>query len=134
MKIKPKLQTTGPTRGEITTQNPKTEADPRVFRYPQAACGGEGLSGGEIFGPLCFGAWGEGFELFKCLGAALYSVFPALTRSARAEGIARSLADLNGEAPAPFSFIQLSDTHVGFNRPPRFLYKFLSATGSINRM
>ena len=49
---------------------------------------------------------------------ALYSVFPALTRSAGAETITRTLAQLNGEAPAPFSFIQLSDTHVGFNGPP----------------
>src|SRR3954452_23182005 len=24
----------------------------------------------------------------------------------------------NGEAPSPFSFVQLSDTHVGFNGPP----------------
>ncbi len=49
---------------------------------------------------------------------ALYSVFPALTRKAGAQGITRTLAELNGEAPAPFSFIQLSDTHVGFNGPP----------------
>jgi hypothetical protein len=49
---------------------------------------------------------------------ALYSVFPALTRSAGAEAITRTLAQLNGEPPAPFSFIQLSDTHVGFNGPP----------------
>jgi hypothetical protein len=49
---------------------------------------------------------------------ALYSVFPALTRSAGADGIMRTLAELNGEAPAPFSFVQLSDSHVGFNGPP----------------
>src|SRR5690242_21583947 len=49
---------------------------------------------------------------------ALYSVFPGLTHSAGGEGMIRSLADLNGEAPAPFSFIQLSDAHVGFNGPP----------------
>src|SRR6202158_199790 len=49
---------------------------------------------------------------------ALYSVFPALTRSAGAQNIVRTLAELNGEAPAPFSFAQLSDTHVGFNGPP----------------
>ncbi|MGA9722889.1 MAG: hypothetical protein WBQ86_10560, partial [Candidatus Binatus sp.] len=48
---------------------------------------------------------------------ALYSVFPALTPDAGAEGMLRTLADLNGEAPAPFSFMQLSDTHVGFNGP-----------------
>src|SRR5947207_15934561 len=27
-------------------------------------------------------------------------------------------AKRNGEAPSPFSFVQLSDTHVGFNGPP----------------
>ncbi len=65
---------------------------------------------------------------------ALYSVFPALTRSAGAEGIARTLAELNGEAPAPFSFIQLSDTHVGFNGPPDPLgtKAFESAVATIN--
>ena len=65
---------------------------------------------------------------------ALYSVFPALTRGARAEAMTRTLADLNGEAPAPFSFIQLSDTHVGFNGPPDPLgtKAFESAVATIN--
>src|SRR5579862_9905922 len=65
---------------------------------------------------------------------ALYSVFPGLTRSAGAEGITRTLAELNGEAPAPFSFIQLSDTHVGFNGPPDPLgtRAFESAVATIN--
>src|ERR1700723_1218567 len=65
---------------------------------------------------------------------AIYSVFPALTKSARAEGITRTLADLNGEAPAPFSFMQLSDTHVGFNGPPDPLgtKAFESAVATIN--
>ena len=65
---------------------------------------------------------------------ALYSVFPALTRSAGAETIARTLAELNGEAPAPFSFIQLSDTHVGFNGPPDPLgtKAFETAVATIN--
>lgn len=49
---------------------------------------------------------------------ALYSVFAPLAWGAGGEIIARSLDDLNGEAPAPFSFVQLSDTHVGFNGPP----------------
>jgi 3',5'-cyclic AMP phosphodiesterase CpdA len=54
----------------------------------------------------------------KSLGiGALYSVMP-LARSAHAQAITRTLAELNGEPPAPFSFIQLSDTHVGFNGPP----------------
>ena len=65
---------------------------------------------------------------------ALYSVFPALTKSAGAEGMMRTLAELNGEAPAPFSFIQLSDTHVGFNGPPDPLgtKAFESAVAPIN--
>src|SRR3984957_5427284 len=65
---------------------------------------------------------------------ALYSVFPALTRKAGAEGITRTLAELNGEAPAPFSFMQLSDTHVGFNGPPDPLgtKAFESAVATIN--
>src|SRR5258708_33434925 len=49
---------------------------------------------------------------------ALYSVFPALTRSAGAQNIVRTLAELNGAAPAPFSSPQLSHTHVGVNGPP----------------
>jgi 3',5'-cyclic AMP phosphodiesterase CpdA len=67
---------------------------------------------------------------------ALYSVFPGLTHSARAAEIVRSLADLNGEAPAPFSFIQLSDSHVGFNGPPDPLgtKAFESAVAMINRL
>src|SRR5580700_9810962 len=67
---------------------------------------------------------------------ALYSVFPGLTRSAGAEGIVRSLAQLNGEAPAPFSFVQLSDSHVGFNGPPDPLgtQAFESAVATINRL
>src|ERR1700720_2291968 len=65
---------------------------------------------------------------------ALYSVFPALTRSVGAEEITRSLAELNGEAPAPFSFMQLSDTHVGFNGPPDPLgtKAFENAVASVN--
>jgi 3',5'-cyclic AMP phosphodiesterase CpdA len=31
---------------------------------------------------------------------------------------AAQLARKNGEAPAPFSFVQMSDTHVGFEGPP----------------
>ena len=65
---------------------------------------------------------------------ALYSVFPGLTRIAGAEGITRTLAELNGEAPAPFSFVQLSDPHVGFNGPPDPLgtKAFESAVATIN--
>ena len=50
------------------------------------------------------------------LGAgALIQFVPNL---AQAEGIIRHLRHRNGEAPSPFSFVQLSDTHVGFNGPP----------------
>jgi 3',5'-cyclic AMP phosphodiesterase CpdA len=52
------------------------------------------------------------------LGAgALYAFAPGL---ARGEGRALSsrLAAANGEAPAPFLFAQLSDSHVGFAGPP----------------
>jgi predicted phosphodiesterase len=65
---------------------------------------------------------------------ALYSVFPGLTRKAGAENITRTLFELNGEAPAPFSFMQLSDTHVGFNGPPDPLgtKAFESAVATIN--
>ncbi len=67
---------------------------------------------------------------------ALYSVFPTLTRRSEAEGMARTLAELNGEAPAPFSFFQLSDTHVGFNGPPDPLgtRAFENAVRTINGM
>src|SRR6202049_267614 len=65
---------------------------------------------------------------------ALYSVFPALTRSVGADTVTRTLAQLNGEAPAPFSFMQLSDTHVGFNGPPDPLgtKAFENAVATIN--
>jgi predicted phosphodiesterase len=67
---------------------------------------------------------------------ALYSVFPSLTKTARAQGMIRTLAELNGEPPAPFSFMQLSDTHVGFNGPPDPLgtKAFESAVATINRL
>lgn len=52
------------------------------------------------------------------LGAgALYRVAPALAAGEAAE-VARGLASANGEALTPFSFVQLSDTHVGFSGPP----------------
>src|SRR6516225_9280422 len=65
---------------------------------------------------------------------AVYSVFAPLAHSAESGVITRTLADLNGEAPAPFSFIQLSDTHVGFNGPPDPLgtKAFESAVATIN--
>lgn len=38
--------------------------------------------------------------------------------AARAEGLLSHFRHRNGEAPGTFSFVQLSDTHVGFNGPP----------------
>ncbi len=49
--------------------------------------------------------------------SALYQVGP-LARLARAEEISRSLRKANSEAVTPFTFVQLSDTHVGFSGPP----------------
>jgi 3',5'-cyclic AMP phosphodiesterase CpdA len=51
------------------------------------------------------------------LGAgALYQVAaPAFGEGGR---LMRLLGKKNGETPTPFSFVQFSDTHVGFNGPP----------------
>jgi 3',5'-cyclic AMP phosphodiesterase CpdA len=67
---------------------------------------------------------------------ALYSVFPQLAHGAGSEVLTRTLAQLNGEAPAPFSLIQLSDTHVGFNGPPDPLgtKAFENAVATITRL
>ncbi len=65
---------------------------------------------------------------------ALYSVFAPLAHGAGKELFTRTMAELNGEAPAPFSFMQLSDTHVGFNGPPDPLgtKAFENAVATIN--
>ena len=44
---------------------------------------------------------------------ALYRVAPLLGRDPEARAVARLLGKKNGEAVSPFSFVQLSDTHVG---------------------
>src|SRR5438093_1727297 len=49
---------------------------------------------------------------------ALCSVAPVLGAEAEAGEVARILWKKNGEKLKPFSFVQLSDTHVGFNGPP----------------
>jgi hypothetical protein len=49
---------------------------------------------------------------------ALYRVAPALAAGGEGEAVGMSLARKNGEAVTPFSFVQLSDTHVGFSGPP----------------
>ena len=60
-------------------------------------------------------------SFLKISGAALgigvlYQVAPLA--SAEASETFRLLGRHSGEAVTPFSFIQLSDTHVGFNGPP----------------
>jgi 3',5'-cyclic AMP phosphodiesterase CpdA len=53
------------------------------------------------------------------LGAgALYRVAPAWAKSGPAVAVAGEQARRNGEAVTPFTFVQLSDTHVGFAGPP----------------
>jgi hypothetical protein len=49
---------------------------------------------------------------------ALFHVAPLLGASSGGRRIAALLGKKNGEAPTPFSFVQLSDTHVGFSGPP----------------
>src|SRR5947209_5998319 len=49
---------------------------------------------------------------------ALYRVAPLLGAEGEAGEVARRLWKKNGEKLKPFSFVQLSDTHVGFNGPP----------------
>jgi 3',5'-cyclic AMP phosphodiesterase CpdA len=62
-------------------------------------------------------------RFLKVVGAslgygALYRVAPALGASAPARAFARELARRNGEGVTPFSFVQMSDPHVGFSGPP----------------
>jgi len=63
-------------------------------------------------------------SFLKIAGSALgvgvlYSAYPAAaaTRGAAA-GLFDALGRANGEKVEPFSFVQLSDAHVGFNGPP----------------
>lgn len=49
---------------------------------------------------------------------ALYSVAPLLGGDGEGGDVARALGRKNGERIKPFSFVQMSDTHVGFNGPP----------------
>jgi hypothetical protein len=50
--------------------------------------------------------------------ATLHRVGVARAADEQAGELARQLDRRNGEAPAPFTFVQLSDTHVGFSGPP----------------
>jgi hypothetical protein len=49
---------------------------------------------------------------------ALYRVAPLLGTGGEGTHLARLLGRKNGERVTPFSFVQLSDTHVGFSGPP----------------
>ena len=48
----------------------------------------------------------------------LYSAYPAAARGGDVGAFFSEVGKANGERPAPFSFVQLSDAHVGFNGPP----------------
>lgn len=48
----------------------------------------------------------------------LYTAFPAALKGKESSNLLSSMGKANGERPEPFSFIQLSDAHVGFNGPP----------------
>ena len=48
----------------------------------------------------------------------LYTAMPAAAASGETSEFFNFLGEANGERPRPFSFVQLSDAHVGFNGPP----------------
>jgi 3',5'-cyclic AMP phosphodiesterase CpdA len=48
----------------------------------------------------------------------LYSAYPAALATGEVGDVFASLGRSNGEKVTPFSFVQLSDAHVGFNGPP----------------
>jgi len=48
----------------------------------------------------------------------LYSAYPAALAKGEVGDMFASLGRASGEQVAPFSFVQLSDAHVGFNGPP----------------
>jgi len=48
----------------------------------------------------------------------LYSAYPAARSAGETGDFFSTLGKANGEKVAPFSFVQLSDAHVGFNGPP----------------
>ena len=48
----------------------------------------------------------------------LYSAYPAALAKGAAGDMFASLGRNSGEKVTPFSFVQLSDAHVGFNGPP----------------
>jgi 3',5'-cyclic AMP phosphodiesterase CpdA len=52
------------------------------------------------------------------LGAGALLQFSPLAGTAEGSALMRLLGRRNGEAPSPFSIVQLSDTHVGFSGAP----------------
>jgi 3',5'-cyclic AMP phosphodiesterase CpdA len=48
----------------------------------------------------------------------LYTAMPAAAATGAPTEFFNFLGEANGERPRPFSFVQLSDAHVGFNGPP----------------
>jgi 3',5'-cyclic AMP phosphodiesterase CpdA len=48
----------------------------------------------------------------------LYSAYPAARSTGEVGDMFHALGRTNGEKVAPFTFVQLSDAHVGFNGPP----------------
>ena len=49
----------------------------------------------------------------------LYSAYPAAAlKEGESSGLFAALGRQSGERVAAFSFVQLSDAHVGFNGPP----------------
>jgi hypothetical protein len=67
---------------------------------------------------------------------ALYRFAPLASASAAAAETLRAIGRRSGERPAPFSFVQLSDTHVGFEGPPDPLgtAAFERAIAIVNRL
>ena len=67
---------------------------------------------------------------------ALYRVAPALALAGEGAEMARASARKNGEAIQPFSFVQLSDTHVGLGPPmnPGGTAAFEHAVEVVNRL
>ena len=67
---------------------------------------------------------------------ALYQVAPGLARAGEGAEVSRAMRRRNGEAVRPFSFVQLSDTHVGSGPPlnPGGTAAFERAVEVVNRM
>ncbi len=67
---------------------------------------------------------------------ALYRVAPALAATKEGADVARQLRRKNGEGVQPFTFVQLSDTHVGSGPPqnPQGTAAFERAVETVNRL